>query len=375
MTDIRKASMPKTDVGNVLAEFEERQPTLTTFCAKTKALIEACLQDADIRYQSVQARVKTKKKLKEKYLDPAKDYVKLDDITDLAGLRVITYYDDEIDRVVGVVEEQFKIDKKESVDKRSTDPDRFGYRAVNLICSHLDRRTSDVEYKHFAGVCCEIQVTSILGHAWSEIEHEWYDLKDAYPNDVKRRFSIIAALFELAGREFVEIRKLRADYGRSVALQVEARVPDIPVDAVSLRTFTEQEPVVGEVDGVVSSLLGFSITTALSDSVLELRSKLLNLVGITKLEDLRGALKTHRKSIPEFMKRCRAEAWPSAPKAPSVQKGVCIYQLALLLASERGAETVSAFFDLLGPRSNLGEDQLMHTLAKKVLAEVKEEPS
>jgi putative GTP pyrophosphokinase len=234
MADLRKASAPKTDVENVLAEFEERQATLTTFCAKTKALIEACLQDADIRYQSVQARVKTKKKLREKYLDQAKDYTKLGDITDLAGLRVITYYDDEIDRVAAVIEEQFKIDNKESVDKRNTDPDRFGYRAVNLICAHLDRRTSDVEYKQFAGVC-------------------WYDLKDAYPNDVKRRFSIIAALFELAGREFVEIRKLRADYGRSFALQVEANFPDVPVDFASCWHYKTAGPTRGSGEVRVSS--------------------------------------------------------------------------------------------------------------------------
>jgi len=370
MSDRPKASAPKRDVGSILAKFEDRQPTLTTFCAKTKALIEACLQDANIRYQSVQARVKTKKKLQEKYLDPAKDYATLDDITDLAGLRVITYYDDEIDRVVGVIEDQFKIDKKESADKRNTDPDRFGYRAVNLICTHADRRTSDVEYKQFAGICCEIQVTSILGHAWSEIEHEWYDLKDAYPNDVKRRFSIIAALFELVGREFVEIRKLRSDYGRSVALQVEAMVPDVPVDAVSLRTFIEQEPLVREIDAAVALALGMDLAESLTDVVIEYRSKAVTFTGFTKLQDLRAALERFEEAIPVFAGRCKREVWPEFPTAPVAERGICIYQLAALITAGGGEDKIVELFKFLGVPSPTWNVSAQVSVARDVLATV-----
>ncbi len=339
---------PKADVEQVLAEFERREPTFAAFCTRTKTLIEACLQDAGIRYQSIQARVKTKKKLREKYLNPEKGYRSLDDVTDLVGLRVITYYDDEVDRVAEVIEKEFQIDKKESVDKRNIEPDRFGYRAVNFVCGHQEKRTKDVEYKRFAGVLCEIQITSILGHAWSEIEHEWYDLRDAYPDEVKRRFSIIAALFELAGREFVDIRKSKAQYERAVALQVEARVPDIPVDAVSLRSFIEQESLVNDIDKEVASTLGYPLGAPLEDQVVELWSKLLNLAGITKLEDLRKALATFRGAIPRFAKRCMTEVWPNTPKGSRAAKGICVYQLGMLLAAAAGEKTASEFVHLLG---------------------------
>ncbi len=96
-------SKKRASIDDVLAEFDAKEDLLAAFCAKTKSLIEASLQDADIRYQSVQARVKTKKKLKEKYLDERKNYQRLDDITDLAGLRVITYYDNDVDRVAELI--------------------------------------------------------------------------------------------------------------------------------------------------------------------------------------------------------------------------------------------------------------------------------
>ena len=94
---------------------------------------------------------------------------------------------------------------------------------------------------------------------------------------MKRRFSIIAALFELAGREFVDIRKSKAQYERAVALQVEAGVPDIAVDAVSLRTFIEQEPLVKEIDAAVASALAMTLASTLTDSAWSTDRRLLRL--------------------------------------------------------------------------------------------------
>ena len=91
MADSEKPVPPKAEVQDILDEFSRREDMLGAFCTKTKGLIEASLEDPKIRFQSVQARVKSKIKLKQKYSDPAKDYKSLDDITDLAGLRVITY--------------------------------------------------------------------------------------------------------------------------------------------------------------------------------------------------------------------------------------------------------------------------------------------
>lgn len=337
----------KADVEAVLVEFEACQSKLADFCARTKSLIEACLQDANVKYQSVQSRVKTRKKLREKYLDPTKDYSRLDDITDLAGLRVITYYDDEIDRVVELIEKEFKVDHKESVDKRNTDPDRFGYRAVNLICGHRDPRASDVEYKRFAGVVCEIQVTSILGHAWSEIEHEWYDLKDAYPPAVKRRFSIIAALFELVGREFVDIRKSRSDYERSIALQVEARIADVPVDAVSLRTFIEQEPLVREIDRAIAKRVGMMLIDTLTDAILDYRARAVAWAGFGKLQDLRSALATFKDALPEYVYRCSREAWPHFPRTEA-NPGISLHHLSSLLAASQEENAILKFYEAQG---------------------------
>jgi len=253
-----------------------------------------------------------------------------------------------VDRVAEVIEKEFQINEKESVDKRDIEPDRFGYRAVNFICSHKEVRTRDVEYKRFAGIVCEVQITSILGHAWSEIEHEWYDLRDAYPKDVKRRFSRIAALFELAGQEFVDIRDRRAKYERAVALQIEARVPNIPVDAVSLRSFIDQEPIVLKTDRAIAAALGYELAESLTDDMVERRSKAVNSAGLSTIQDIHDALVKLGDLLPEFMKRCSSEAWPDVPRVGTADKGLSVYNLALLLAAKGGAASLSSFFQSLG---------------------------
>jgi ppGpp synthetase/RelA/SpoT-type nucleotidyltranferase len=323
MTEPDRTEKPKASIDEVLAEFDRRERTLEDLCLRTKGLIEACLNDAGIKFQSIQTRVKSKKKLRDKYLDPEKDYRSLDDITDLAELRIITYYEDEVDSVAEVIGREFEIDPENSVDKRRTAPDRFGYSAVNFVCAHSKKRGKDVEYKRFAGIRAEIQVTSILRHAWSEIEHEWYDLKDAYPDDVKRRFYRIAALFELAESEFLDIKKDRRQYEQSVAVRVGAHDLDVQVDAVSLRPFIEQERLVAEVDDAIAAALGRRISPEISDRIIERRARAAQLAGMVRLQDIRDKLLKYRTLIPTYSLRCRRELWSHIPPSPILARSCC----------------------------------------------------
>jgi GTP pyrophosphokinase len=338
----------KQPLDGVLSEFDSKEDMFAALCVRTKSLIEASLEDANIPYQSVQIRVKSKEKLAEKYLDPKKNYRRLDDITDLAGLRVITYYEDDVDRAAKVVEREFAIDRPNSVDKRNTEPDRFGYNGLNYVCTHVSKRVADVEYKKFAGVKCEIQITSILRHAWSEMEHEWYDLKDAYPAGVKRRFYRIAALLELAESEFLDMRNRRTQYERSVAVRVEANVSDLIIDTVSLRSFITQEPIVREIDRSLAHVIAARLETRFDDTWIERRAASLNFLGITRLQDLRDSLQQFKGAIPEYLDRCRREkVWPSV-HTDRVPRGISIYHLGGMLASLRGEDAIVQLWKQLG---------------------------
>ncbi len=337
MTDPEKPETSKVDVETVLAEFDRKKEVLATFCETTKSLIEKCLRSDGIQFQYVQARVKNRDKLKAKYLDSRKVYRQLDDITDQAAFRVITYYEDEVDRVAEVIKREFEIDPKNSVDKRDADPEKFGYYALNYVCRYLGTRTKHVEYRGFEGISCEIQITSILRHAWSEIEHPWYDLKDAFPHNIKRRFARMAALLEIAESEFLSLRKIQSDYTLSVGVQVETNVPDVPVDPVSMKTFIEQEPLVRETDAALASIFGLPLSDDVNDRTGEMVATAAIQAGMKRIQDLRDSLRRYKTAIPEFVARCRQELWPSAPASSTVGRGISLVQLASIIVGSKGS--------------------------------------
>ena len=59
------------------------------------------------------------------------------------------------------------------------------------------------ENKAFEGLKCEIQIRSVLQHAWAEIEHDLgYKSELTIPKEVRRSFSRLAGLLELGDKEF-----------------------------------------------------------------------------------------------------------------------------------------------------------------------------
>jgi putative GTP pyrophosphokinase len=322
-------------VDEVLASFIQKRDLLKELCIKTRNLIEDCLEDRQLKYQSVQARVKKNEKLREKYI--VKNYTQLDDITDQAALRIITYYQDEIDQVAEMIRNEFKLIPECCIDKRQIDPDRFGYHAFNFVCTHADKRTLDVQFKKFAEVRFEIQVTSILSHAWSEIEHEWYDLKDAYPDEIKRRFSRQAALLEAAESEFLNLRAIKMDFNNSVALRFEAGVLDLLVNPVSLKTFIMGEPIVTQMDSEIASILKVPFpSNPPSDSRLNLWSVEVRMARLETLQSLRDALTRCYPEVLEYVDICR-EIWKTLPTA-QIPIGVCIYHLSMMMIAMQGQD-------------------------------------
>jgi ppGpp synthetase/RelA/SpoT-type nucleotidyltranferase len=68
------------------------------------------------------------KLIEKEYSDPASQ------VTDKIGVRVITYYSSDVDKVVETLKRRFDVDSRRSIDKREQLGLRdFGYRSVHLI--------------------------------------------------------------------------------------------------------------------------------------------------------------------------------------------------------------------------------------------------
>lgn len=159
----------------------------------------------------------------------------------------------------------------------------------------------------------------------------------------------MAALLEIAESEFLSLRKVQSDYQQSVAVQVEAKVPDLPIDAVSLRSFIEQEPMIAKIDEAVRRAIGVrNMEGALSDARLERHAKAAGLAGLRTVQQLRDALKEYETVIPEFIGRASREFWPPPEPDLPIPRGTCVFQLCVVLSSLQGAEAATGLIEAMG---------------------------
>ena len=103
---------------NLLRQFRQLRPTLEKLSGEAYDLLSQALREQGIYVTAIECRVKTEKSLAGKLELKGAKYRSIDDITDLVGLRVITFYTDEVDKVAVIAQHLFDIDWHERVDKR-----------------------------------------------------------------------------------------------------------------------------------------------------------------------------------------------------------------------------------------------------------------
>jgi putative GTP pyrophosphokinase len=172
---------------------------------------------------------------KPKYANPMKE------ITDLAGVRVITFFPSTVQRIGELIQEEFHVLERVDHTARAEQEERLGYLSVHYLVILGSNRANLSEYKKFAGLAAEIQVRTVLQHAWAEIEHDIrYKSTSAIPHAISRRFTALAGLLEIADREFEAIQTEDAAVrANAVTLIAEGRLGEVEVTPDSLRSFLD----------------------------------------------------------------------------------------------------------------------------------------
>lgn len=204
-------------------------------------LIETLLKEDHIPYHSVSGRVKTRDSFLQKF--GRRPYESPQDIMDIAGLRVITHTTAEVAQVRSLIEREFTVDLENSGDKaEDMDVDEVGYLSVHYIVTINPSRADLCEYRRFRGLRCEIQVRSLLQHAWAEIEHDRsYKFAGVLPKAMQRKFYLLAGTLELVDQEFRALSQEIDRYGDHVKEQAaQGQLDGIAIDSTSLLQFLDE---------------------------------------------------------------------------------------------------------------------------------------
>ena len=218
----------------LLRQYRKLCPTLQQLAEEASQLLHQALREQGIYITAMEHRVKTEKSLIGKLELKGAKYKSIDDITDLVGLRVITFYTDEVDKVAAIAKRVFDIDWQESVDKRKLhELDAFGYNSLHYICR---LKTGGPRF--------ELQMRTALQHVWSTIEHDiGYKGDVKMPREYRRQFSRLSGMMELIDDEFSRLRTVLTDYRRQMlALVKNGKLDDVPLSAETFRGYLDLQP-------------------------------------------------------------------------------------------------------------------------------------
>ena len=219
---------------SLMQQYRELLPTLKLLAQEANEQLRQALDKQDIYVTAIEHRVKTEHSLADKLELKGAKYKSIHDITDLVGLRVITFYTDEVDKVAAIAKRIFDIDWQESVDKRKLHQlNSFGYNSLHYICR---LKTGGPRF--------ELQMRTALQHVWSTIEHDiGYKSHVKIPNEFIRQFNRLAGMLELIDDEFSRLRLVLTDYRRHVqSLVKNGHLDEVPLSADTFRSYLELHP-------------------------------------------------------------------------------------------------------------------------------------
>lgn len=203
-----------------------------------------------IKIHSIEARAKAIDSFGDKAAtpspdDPNKPYYPnpLSDISDLTGIRVIVFFPRTLEVVDSIIRTQFDVIDKSDKTLILLKEEKFGYGSIHYLVCLKKNRINLLEYSKFRNLVAEIQIRTILQHAWAEIEHDiQYKAVETIPSTIRRRFMSLAGLLEIADREFQAIQdedeRLRTEARKSVH---EGKLEEVEITPDALKTYLDKK--------------------------------------------------------------------------------------------------------------------------------------
>lgn len=283
----------------LLSAYDAFRPTYDAFVERLTALLEELLAVEGLRLLSISGRVKDRDSVMRKIAAGGGKYESILDITDIAGLRVIAYFADDVDKIGRVVRREFDVIEQHSVDKRAVLPaEQFGYLSLHEVIQLSSHRSAQFGNERFQSLRAEIQIRSVLQHAWAEIEHDLgYKAEVTLSRDIRREFARIASLLETADNAFIAIRD-ELVHERSAMLCRVRGEPALALDNESLHVFIEINEVLADLNARIAKLGGGIFKV--DDDVVRRHVVQLSVVSIRTIGELEVALGAQATRIERF---------------------------------------------------------------------------
>ena len=200
------------------------------------SILQSVLRAKSVAYLSITGRTKDKlsalDKIKRKdYADPATQ------MTDLSGIRVVLYSESDVVIASNLISQSFNVDAENSLNQDELlGTNQTGYRSVHFVCDLGKGRDALPEFEGLANLKFEIQVRTVLQHAWAELSHDRnYKFAGKLPRDLERKLYLYAGLLEIADKGFDALSHDIDEYAAKVAKSPLKSELDEELNSITLR--------------------------------------------------------------------------------------------------------------------------------------------
>jgi ppGpp synthetase/RelA/SpoT-type nucleotidyltranferase len=247
------------DINNqIISEYESKADIYNEFSKKLRSILEEELKKKKIDFDQCKERPKKEVySLREKLHRKADKYKKLDDITDLSGARIVIYYISDIQKIGKLIPNEFDVIEEQcnlSSDRNGID--NFGYEDNHYVVTLKKDSKVANENPAFANIKAEIQVRTILQHAWDSISHNLiYKKENEVPTNLQRDFNAISAglvIFDKAFIRFIDdLSKMRDEY----RMKIENGDLNIEINKISIEEYLRHKKLFFELTGCLDGNL------------------------------------------------------------------------------------------------------------------------
>lgn len=251
MSEVAKEKVPfdfEAHRQKAVDEYAKKRQLYDDFSWEIKNILTEATETRSLKINEIQCRAKGEKSFGQKVMTPSEQNPEepkyknpMSDVTDLAGVRVITFFPSTVTHVCQLIQEEFEVIERVDHTASAEREQRLGYLSVHYLVRLGSNRNKLSEYKKFVGLTAEIQVRTVLQHAWAEIEHDIrYKSTASIPQAISRRFMTLAGLLEIADREFEAIQAEDASLRANArTLILEGRLNEVEVTPDALHSYLD----------------------------------------------------------------------------------------------------------------------------------------
>ncbi|ULK97696.1 hypothetical protein [Bradyrhizobium sp. I71] len=117
----------------------------------------------------------------------------------------------------------------------------MGYRSTHFVCTLGPNRKGLLEYEALSELKFEIQIRTVLQHAWAELAHDRsFKLGTGLPMKIQRKLNLYSGMLEIVDGAFDEIARDVEEYKSEIATKTASQLSDTELNSLTLRPYLEQ---------------------------------------------------------------------------------------------------------------------------------------